>query len=78
MYKEIIQMPDKVTQNVDEQIADLTAENASLKGQIEELTRQLKQVEQLRDIRAKQYQNLLELYNILFEYAINHGISQAR
>lgn len=71
-------MPDKVTQNVDEQIANLTAENASLKGQIEELTRQLKQVEQLRDIRAKQYQNLLELYNILFEYAINHGISQAR
>ncbi len=71
-------MPDKVTQNVDEQIANLNAENASLKGQIEELTRQLKQVEQLRDIRAKQYQNLLELYNILFEYAINHGISQAR
>ena len=71
-------MPDKATQNVDEQIANLNAENASLKGQIEELTRQLKQVEQLRDIRAKQYQNLLELYNILFEYAINHGISQAR
>lgn len=71
-------MPDKVTQNVDEQIANLNAENASLKGQIEELTRQLKQVEQLRDIRAKQYQNLLELYNILFEYAINHGISQTR
>ena len=71
-------MPDKVTQNVDEQIANLNAENASLKGQIEELTRQLKQVEQLRDIRARQYQNLLELYNILFEYAINHGISQAR
>ena len=71
-------MPDKVTQNVDEQIANLTAENASLKGQIEELTRQLKQAEQLRDIRAKQYQNLLELYNILFEYAINHGISQTR
>ena len=78
MYKEIIQMPDKVTQNADEQIAELNAENASLKGQIEELTRQLKQADQLRDIRAKQYQNLLELYNILFEYAINHGISQAR
>ena len=71
-------MPDKVTQGIDEQIADLNAENASLKHQIEDLTVQLKQAEQIRDIRAKQYQNLLELYNILFEHAINSGIPQIR
>lgn len=71
-------MPDKVTQGMDEQIADLKAENDSLKRQIEDLTVQLKQAEQIRDIRAKQYQNLLELYNILFEHAINSGIPQVR
>ena len=71
-------MPDKVTQGMDVQIADLNAENASLKRQIEDLTVQLKQAEQIRDIRAKQYQNLLELYNILFEHAVNSGIPQVR
>lgn len=71
-------MPDKVTQGIDEQIADLKAENDSLKRQIEDLTMQLKQADQIRDIRAKQYQNLLELYNILFEHAINSGIPQIR
>lgn len=71
-------MPDKVTQGIDEQIADLKAENDSLKRQIEDLTVQLKQSDQIRDIRAKQYQNLLELYNILFEHAINSGIPQIR
>lgn len=71
-------MPDKVTQGIDEQIAGLKAENDSLKHQIEDIMAQLKQAEQIRDIRAKQYQNLLELYNILFEYTINSGIPQIR
>lgn len=70
-------MPNNTVEKTPEdQIAELQATNNNLKTQVEELTKQVNQYANAHGVLAKRYQNLLELYNGLFEQYITKGTTQ--
>ena len=70
-------MPNNTVEKTPEdQIAELQATNNNLKAQVEELTKQVNQYANAHGVLAKRYQNLLELYNGLFEQYITKGTTQ--
>ena len=70
-------MPNNTVEKTPEdQIAELQATNNTLKTQVEELTKQVNQYANAHGVLAKRYQNLLELYNGLFEQYITKGTTQ--
>ena len=69
-------MPDKIVEPSKDKIAELTATNAALKSQVDELNKQLNQYTKSYETLTKRYQNLLELYNGLFEQYIIKGTAQ--
>lgn len=71
-------MPDKVVETPEEQIANLKATNTALKDQVEDLNKQLGQYAKSYETLAMRYQNLLELYNGLFEQYITKGTAQKK